>query len=716
MKRTYKYLNLRAFKIINPTVFLLCKPSFAFKHKNNYIEITMASLSNAASSPPLIQQASTTSSIKQSATSPQQKTFLPNPFDLNDSQILDKVYLTHLSDDEICDVKIIFDLVSNIVHPSQQSQIPVISYRPEFPTLKLISCQMISTRSAAHCVHQTTLWILQHLRSYSWDAKALIAIAAFSLEYGSLVHLNRYTATEVLGNSLKQLNQVQTRKVSVELADLISYIVQVFQQIKEWAAWSAEGYDPEDVPALTEAFQEIPVVVYWIIASIVASTGNLVGVSEYSLSQYKERLVVVVENLRGHLGKCRVQIGHVDDYFIRRKIFDKPKDIVDLLKALIIRNGTQNAQIFEGNFLIRTGLEVLKEKHVLLFISGLYSVGDEILLLNAIHDRLQENPKETKGFRKEDFKILWVPIVDTWDDVRKEQFKTLKRGIKFYVVESFSELPGRKVITDPDRLGYGGKPIIPLFSPQGTIINDNAMDVIFQWGIESFPFRKSDGNDLHLKWKWLWDLLKKATPGLQVKEDSYIFVYGSANTKWIQDFTLEMEKIKRNETIKRADVMIEHYQLGKVEPNRVPGFWIGIERKKQIKKHQEAVDCEIQEIVKSLFCLKRDPQGWVILSKGYNIKLLGHGEPVYKTVAEFQNWKEKVNEKEGFDIAFKEYYEGMVKEISAREPCEFINVDNYNANVIATITCPNPTCGRVMEVTSVNYKCCHRDAQNGFSV
>lgn len=49
------------------------------------------------------------------AISPQHKTFLPNPFDLNDSQILDKVYLTHVSDDEICDTNIIFNLVSTLV-------------------------------------------------------------------------------------------------------------------------------------------------------------------------------------------------------------------------------------------------------------------------------------------------------------------------------------------------------------------------------------------------------------------------------------------------------------------------------------------------------------------------------------------------------------------------------------------------------------------------
>lgn len=108
----------------------------------------------------------------------------------------------------------------------------------------------------------------------------MITLSAFSLEYGNYLLLNRVTPADILGNSLKQLNQVQTRKVPADMTELVTFIVQVvFQHIIEFAAWSDEGYDPEDVPALTEALQEIPVVVYWTIAAVVAATGNLVGVS-----------------------------------------------------------------------------------------------------------------------------------------------------------------------------------------------------------------------------------------------------------------------------------------------------------------------------------------------------------------------------------------------------------------------------------------------------
>nr|AHY04439.1 sieve element occlusion by forisomes 1 [Dipteryx panamensis] len=640
-----------------------------------------------------------------STTLSQQKTQLPNPFDLTDSQILDKVYLSHAHDDEECDRDTLLDLVSIIILKSQRP-IPLAKYKPEFPTLKLISCQMITTRGVVHCAHQTTMWILQHLRSFSWDAKALITVAAFSLEYGNFRHLQIPTSDQ-LGNALKQLNQVNNGKLSDDITELATVTVRVLQHLKEWAAWSAAGYDTEDVPALSDALQVIPFVVYWTIASIVASTGNLIGVSDYKLSDFKDKLDRVVKTLNDHLDECKKQIDVIDNYNWRRKAFENPKDIVDLLKLLIHSKGSPIPQIYDGRTTTKTDIEVFKQKYVLLFISSLDSIDDEIRLLNSIYDRLKEDPKEVKGFNKEDFKILWIPIVDSWDKDSVEKYKTLKTKIKWYAVEFLSLVPGIRLVREV--LKFETKPIIPVISPQGKRINDNAMDIIFEWGVDAFPFRKEDGDQLTQKWKWFWDVIKKVNPAIQVEPESYIFIYGGTDNKWIQDFTLAVDKVKRHDTIKRADAIIEHHQLAK-DDSIVPRFWIGIESKTH-KKHQEAVDCQIQTIVKSLLCLKRDPQGWAILSKGNNVKILGHGEPMLQTLTQFESWKDKVLEKEGFDIALKEFYDGKVESLSYRQPCEYLNIDSQSSSVIATITCPNPTCGRVMEVTSVNYRCCHRDGQ-----
>jgi len=164
--------------------------------------------------------------------------------------------------------------------------------------------------------------------------------------------------------------------------------------------------------------------------------------------------------------------------------------------------------------MFKQDIDVFDQKYVLLFISSLDKIEDEISLLNSIYDRLQENPSEIiKNYKKEDFKILWIPIVTLWDDKQRLKFNALKDTIKWYAVEFFTELPGTDLIKE--KFNYRGKPIIPVLTPLADTLNEDAMDLIFQWGIDAFPFRKIDGIDLTLKWKWLWDATKKANLGIQ---------------------------------------------------------------------------------------------------------------------------------------------------------------------------------------------------------
>ncbi|KAK7243170.1 hypothetical protein RIF29_37958 [Crotalaria pallida] len=659
-----------------------------------------------------------------------QKSLLPDPFDLHDSDILEKVYLAHTYDDNECDKKTLYSLALSVVSRSHQyfetlklkrvesavfldTRNLKPNFKPDYSSLKNISSQMITIPSGYDYLHQTTMRILNLLRTYSWDAKIVIALAAFSLDYGNYWNLYPPTVTDELGKALKQLNQVQLRQDHLdEVYTLVEHVKEAVEKIYQWGILSSEADDTEDLPALSDALQDIPLVVYWAVASLVACTSNFTGVSKYELPKFSAKLSPALDSLKQHLDHCKIQKDETGDYRSRKNGIKKPKDIVDFLKLLIHSNGSQTAQVYDGSTKTKVtqGVEVFKHKHVLLFLSGLHGVGDEIRLLNHIYDRLLEDPKELNGYQKEDFKILWIPIVDNWDDHNKNVFKHHLEhgGIKWYVVEYFAPLPGIRLIKED--LKYANKPILPVIDPQGKVINDDAMHIVFEWGIDAFPFGKEDGDRITQKWKWFWDELKKANLNIQVKGDRYIFIYGGNDSKWTQEFKQAVDNIKKDEeTIKREDVIIDAYQLGKDDPKKINRFWIGIESKRQTKQFAN-LDKEIQQVVKSLLCLKQDTQGWALLTKGAHLKVLGHGEPMYQTVANFNEWKQNVLVKEGFDIAFKEYYDSKVKDLPGHQPCAYMKIDNYPSNVIGTITCPNAACGRVMEVTSVDYKCCHRDA------
>ena len=190
----------------------------------------------------------------------------------------------------------------------------------------------------------------------------------------------------------------------------------------------------------------------------------------------------------------------------------------------------------------------------------------------------------------------------------------------------------------------------------------------------------------------------------QIKGDTFIFIYGGTDPKWTHDFALAIEKIKRHEITRKADAVIEHFHFGKEDKRIVPRFWIGIESLFANMLQKKHKDPTIDEI-KSLLCLKQEQPGWVLLSKGPNVKLLGRGDQMYATAVDFEIWKEKVLEKAGFDVAFKEYYERKRREYPVA--CANMQLANYPADILESIYCPDSNCGRSMEIASVSYKCCH---------
>jgi len=194
-----------------------------------------------------------------------------------------------------------------------------------------------------------------------------------------------------------------------------------------------------------------------------------------------------------------------------------------------------------------------------------------------------------------------------------------------------------------------------------------------------------------------------------MNRECYIFIYGGTNTKWVEEFSTAVEKLKNSGTFSLAETTIESYKLGSESPKNVPRFWITIDNmlasRKRTKKGGEEVEDSTTREIKNLLSLKQDPNGWAILTKGSHVKLLGLGEPMLKTVMDFEIWKERLEHEVSFDAAFKDYYDNCeVKSVPKK--CEHREFANYPTDILARLPCPNK-CGHQMGVASVKYKCCH---------
>jgi len=126
--------------------------------------------------------------------------------------------------------------------------------------------------------HKTTMSILNKLSSYSWDAKAVLTLAAFALDYGDFWLLAQLHSSDQLAKSMGILRRVPTilkrpvlqkyGKEIVEVNNLIKATLEVIESIFELEKLSI--YDTKDVPALSTAMDRIPVDAYWAIITIVA--------------------------------------------------------------------------------------------------------------------------------------------------------------------------------------------------------------------------------------------------------------------------------------------------------------------------------------------------------------------------------------------------------------------------------------------------------------
>ena len=125
--------------------------------------------------------------------------------------------------------------------------------------------------------HATTLSIFNQLSSYSWDAKLVLTLAAFAVNYGEFWLLAQIYSTNQLAKSmaiLKQLpvileNSGPLRPRFEALNNVIKAMMDVTKCIIEFKELPPR-YISKDAPALAKGLTHIPTAVYWAIRSVVA--------------------------------------------------------------------------------------------------------------------------------------------------------------------------------------------------------------------------------------------------------------------------------------------------------------------------------------------------------------------------------------------------------------------------------------------------------------
>ncbi|KAJ6321440.1 hypothetical protein OIU77_011503 [Salix suchowensis] len=685
----------------------------------------------------------------------------------DDSVMMKQIHATHAPDGRELDAKPLLNIVediflraaamSNFVQQqgAHQAQLKELDekvlqngFHETIDTMSYNKINKISYEISSKCSeggeedHATTLAIFNLLSSYSWDAKVVLALAAFAVNYGEFSLVAQIYLTNPLAKAvalLKQLPEIIERAEDLKpqfeaLANLIRAMTDVAKCIVEFKELPSQYITP-DTPEMLTATAHIPTAVFWIIRSIVACTSQIVGLvgmgHEYTASTTEtwelSSLAHKVSNIHSHLMRQLALCNqHIDEkrnfeaYQTLARLLDSVHiDNMKILKALIYAKDDQ-LPLFHGSTKKGGGLDLLRTKTVLLLISELELSRDELTQLKQIYSEAREQP----GRPESQYEIVWLPVVDRstpWNERKKKQFETLQSMMPWYSVHRPSLLDVSVIRYIKETWHFNKKALIVVLDPQGKVVNPNAIHMVWIWRSLAFPFTSSREealwNEETWKMKLLVDSIDSLIPSWE-NEGKLICLYGGEDIEWIRKFTeaakavaicvgihIEMVYVGKSnprENVRKINGIIESEKLSHVFSNLhlIWFFWVRLESMWHSKvQHKRAADNDpIMQEIMTMLSFDGSDQGWAVISKGSDEMAKARGDTILKSFVEFESWKQSAKEK-GFLPALIDH----LHLLHSPSHCNRLILPGATGSIPEKIVCAE--CNRPMEKI-IMYRCC----------
>ncbi|XVF16297.1 hypothetical protein REPUB_Repub10bG0019100 [Reevesia pubescens] len=683
----------------------------------------------------------------------------------DDNVMMNQIMTTHAPDGREVDVKPLLYLVEDILTRATQhvdflvkgtqaqieleekaqqanfvAMLEALTY-----TIDRIACELSYKALGGSDAHATTTAIFNLLSSYTWDAKLVLSLSAFALNYGEFWLLAQIYSTNQLAKSmaiLRQLPWIMEHTAPLKhrfdaLNNLIRTMMDVTRCVVEFKELPSM-YITQDVPTLATAMTHIPTAVYWTIRSMVAcatqitnltSMGHEYAVStteSWELSTLAHKLKNIHEHLRQQLNLCYQFIEErkdVEIYQMLLILFDPNAMHIDNMKILkaLINVRDDRLPLLDGATKRYVGLDVLRRKNVLLLISSLEFSSDELAILEQIYNESRIHATRLES----QYEVVWIPIVDRsivpLTEETRAKFENLRSTMPWYSVEDPLMIEKPVIRFVKEVWHFRTKPILVVLDPQGKVVSPNAIHMMWIWGSTAFPFTSLREEALWREETWRLDLLVDGIDPMilnWIKEGKYIFLYGGDDIEWVRRFAasarsvasasripLEMVyvgKSTKRELVKKVTgiINVEKLSYAWQDMAMVWFFWTRLESMLFSKIQLGRADDQdpMMQQIKKLLSYDREG-GWAVLSQGSNIVVNGHSTTVLPALGGYDEWKVNVAEK-GFDLAFKEYHDKLH---DVAHPCcrfEF----PITTRIPENMRCPE--CRRLMEKYTT-FLCCH---------
>lgn len=636
-------------------------------------------------------------------------------------------------------------------------------------TIQKVCCEF-TCKCTGGDAHSSAISILEMLGNYSWDAKVVIALAAFAVTYGELWLVMLLSDSNPLARSvavLKQTPEISEIKGVLKaqfapLNELIKVMVDVAKSLMEFRMLPSKYISPEDAPLATSVNQ-VALATYWTVRSVVAAGAQIAtnfglgGTTSATEAWDLSSLAHKEKSLHDHL----VQRLHLCYEFIEEKKREEAfnnlvllfktshKDIVRVLKPLIYAKDDIKplVQISTkkrvGNILTpviefiqdpfhqhhqhevkQVHVDVLRGKTVLLFISDLDVIEEELIVL----DKMYKEAK--KGKNGLEYEIVWLPIVDrnvTWTKEHETKFKGLQYKMPWYTLYHPSLLDVSSIRFIKEVWGFAKKPMLVSLDQFGKVVSDNALHMILIWGNLAYPFTTTKEEDLWKRQTWRLDFVMDAIhpefPKWMSQGDTHVCLFGGEDIEWIRKFATSMKehstkagikielvyvgKHNAKVAVKKIMEVINLERLAHTLPDltQVWYFWTRLESMLYSKMHHgKNVDNDtiIKEVM-SLLSFDGGDQGWGFIGSGSKNEIVkGKGDVIVSSFSRIKEWDEK-SKKVGFLVAIWEFIQSEYK-ISSSYHCNRLVLPSIEgAGVPKVVTCAD--CGRPMD-KYILYRCC----------
>ncbi|KAK2968636.1 hypothetical protein RJ640_030716 [Escallonia rubra] len=684
----------------------------------------------------------------------------------DDNVMMKQVQATHAPDGRHFDLKPVICIIEQIILRATSAMPGAVSLdaldekptQSDFSamfedlayTISRISCEISYQCSGGGDAHATAITILNALSAYSWDAKLVIALAGFSMNYAEFWLVAQLYPSQPLAKLISQLKQLpyllesgSPLKPRFEaLSNVIKAVLDLTKCIVEFMELPSQ-YISSDAPELQTAMVQLPTAVYWSIRGIVACASiimTFVGMYHESqmlinttvrLNSTSETWELVtlthkVSNIHGHLMEqlaiCHQHIDekrNADAYQMLLRLFNLFHiDNMRILKALIYTKDDLQP-LYKGSTKRRVNIDVLRRKMVLLYISDLDISLDELVIFTMLYEDMHTHLLRSESQHG----VVWLPVIDSstrWTDVNQQKFEYIRSVMPCYSVWHPSLVDPAVIKYIKEVWHFGKKPIVVVLDPQGKVVNTNALHMMWIWGSMAFPFTSLREEALWKEETWSVGFLANFVEQMLVdwiRDGTTICLYGGEDLDWIRKFTTSAKA-----TVRAANIKLEMLYVGKSNPRErvlknsmaieaeklshalsdrklIWFFWARLESMWHSKVQQgKSVENDVimQEIMRMLSFDASD-QGWAVISRGPEM-VKAKGDTILRSFNEHDIWMNNAREK-GFIVALNDHIRGL----QTPHHCNRLILPGIGSDNPEKVVCAE--CGRLMEKLTL-YRCC----------